>query len=78
MQKGFTQDPNVALTGLISMALLGVLTIGGGLVVTGFVDGSWIRIVGGTVLLTGLSWMVWEAGQVVRKGLVSVRDVANV
>lgn len=72
MEKGFTQDPNVALTGLISIALLGVLVIGGGLVVSGFVEGAWIRIVGGAVLLTGLSWMVWQAGRVVRKGLINL------
>lgn len=38
MRAGFTDDPGVALTGLVSIALLGYL-----------------------------SWMVWQAGHVVRR-----------
>lgn len=75
METGFTKDPDVALSGLIAMALFGVFLIGGGLFVSGIVDGAWVRIIGGVVWLAGLSWMVWQAGQVVRGALKGRSDL---
>jgi hypothetical protein len=64
-----TSNPDVALSGLIALAFLGILVIAGGLAVNGAISGSWIQVVGGVVLLAYLSWMTWMAGQVVRKAL---------
>lgn len=69
MRNGFTDDPHVALTGLLSIALLGVLVVGGGLMVAGVLEGSWLQAVAGALLLGYLSWMVWQAGHVVRYSL---------
>lgn len=69
MRRGLTEDPNVGLTGLISMALLGVLLIGGGTFADGLLERSWLRMAAGVVLLVGLSSMVWRAGRVVRRSL---------
>lgn len=74
MRAGFTDDPNVALTGLISIALLGVLVICGGLMIGGVLESSWLQTAGGALLMGYLSWMVWQAGQVVRQSL-KARDV---
>lgn len=69
METGFTRDPNAALSGLVGIALLGVLVIGGGLIVTGLLDRSWFRVLSGAVLLVVLCWATWQAGQVVRRRL---------
>lgn len=69
MKSGFTNDPNVALTGLLSISLLGVLVVGGGLAIAGVLEGSWFQVAGGALLAGYLSWMVWQAGRVVRHAL---------
>lgn len=73
MKNGFTTDPYAALAGLIGIALLGLLVIGGGLIVSGLNDRSWIQMVGGAVLWVGLSWMTWQAGRVIRRALREAR-----
>lgn len=72
MKSGFTNDPNVALTGLVSVALLGVIVMCGGLAIDGVLDRSWFQVSAGVLLLAYLSWMVWQAGHVVRRSLVDV------
>lgn len=69
MRSGITQDPHVALSGLVAMAVFGVLAVGGGLMASGLIDGSWIRVAGGAGFIAGLSWMTWQAGLVVRASL---------
>lgn len=69
MGRWVTSNPDVALSGLIAVAFLGSLVIGGGLAVDGAISGSWIQAVSGVALLAYLSWMIWMAGQVVRKAL---------
>jgi hypothetical protein len=69
MDKGITTDPGVALMGLIALAWVGVLFVGGGLIVDGLLSGAWVRTLGGAAYLLGFSWMIWEAGRVVRKAL---------
>jgi hypothetical protein len=69
MDKGITSNPDVALSGLIAVAWVGVLFIGGGLAVNGAVSGAWTQAIGGLAYLLFLSWLIWEAGQVVRKAL---------
>lgn len=66
MGTGFTDDPNGALSGLLSIALLGVVVICGGLMIHGVLEGSWFQLTAGALLLTYLSRMVWQAGRVVR------------
>jgi hypothetical protein len=51
------------------MAWVGVLLIGGGLVVAGVLAGAWIQAAGGAAYFLLFSWMIREAGQVVRNGL---------
>lgn len=72
MKSGFTNDPDVALTGLVSVALLGVIVICGGIVVGGVLERSLIQISAGVLLLAYLSWMVWQARHVVRCSLEDV------
>lgn len=69
MRTGTTKDPHVALSGLVALAVFGVLTVGGGLMASGLMDGSWIRVVGGAGFIAGLSWMTWQAALAVRAGL---------
>ncbi len=69
MQRGITYDPGVALSGLIAVALLGVLFLGVGLIVDGLFSHSWIRTLFGAVYILVLSWLVWHAGQVIRRSL---------
>jgi hypothetical protein len=69
MDKGITTNPDAALSGLIAVAWVGVLFVGGGLAVDGVLNGAWIRVLGGIAYLVGFSWMIWEVGQVVRKAL---------
>lgn len=69
MRAGFTDDPNVALTGLLCIALLGVLVMCGGLMIGGVMEGAWLQIASGALLLGYLSWMVWQAARVVRRSL---------
>jgi hypothetical protein len=69
MEKGSTTDPRTALSGLIAMALVGILVIGGGMAVSGLVSSSWLQVVAGVAFLTGFSWLALEAGKVVREAL---------
>lgn len=69
MEKGITKDPGTALSGLIAMALVGILVIGGGMAASGLVSSSWLRVVTGLAFLAGFSWLALEAGKVVREGL---------
>jgi hypothetical protein len=69
MDKGITTNPDAALSGLIAVAWVGVLFVGGGLAVDGVLNGAWVRVLGGAAYLLGFSWMIWEAGQVVRKAV---------
>jgi hypothetical protein len=69
MDKGITTNPDVALSGLIAVAWVGVLIIGGGLAVDGVLSRAWIRATGGAAYVLLFSWMIWEAGRVVRKAL---------
>lgn len=69
MGHGFTRDPGVALSGLVSLAFLGVLVVGGGLIASGLIDGSRLQAASGAVLFVGLSAMIFRAGRVVRHGL---------
>ena len=69
MKSGFTEDPQVALTGLLSVALLGVLSIFGGLLLVGLMERSLIQALGGALVGSYMSWMVWQAGRVLRNAL---------
>jgi hypothetical protein len=69
MGKGITTNPGVALSGLIAMAMVGILFIGGGMALNGLVSNSWFRVITGLGFLAGFSWIAWEAGEVVRKAL---------
>lgn len=64
-----TDDPRAALTGLVSLAVLGILGVGGILVVDGAMNGSWLEITGGVAVIAFPVWGIFQGARTIKQHL---------
>lgn len=62
-------DPHASLTGLVAIAMLGVLGAGGTIVADGLLRGSWLSVAAGVLVASFCPWLVYRGGRTVREHL---------